>query len=68
MKEFCSKLSVMLVAVAATGLAQAPTTAATQSPSSQPAISSPAPAPSATTLPAPRLSGESGSGCYGIFD
>jgi polysaccharide biosynthesis/export protein len=47
MKQFCSRLTVMLVAISAVGLAQAPQQApqkTTAPPSSQPVSSSPAPA------------------------
>ena len=64
MKEFCKKLSVMLVAVSAAGMAQAPKTtaappastqpASTQPASPQPVTSSPVPAePASTTSAAP---------------
>jgi polysaccharide export outer membrane protein len=44
MKQFCSSLSVMLVAISAVGLAQAPKTTSTPTPSSPPASTSPVPA------------------------
>lgn len=44
MKQFCSKLAVMLVAISAAGWAQTPKTAATPAPPAQPGSSSPVPA------------------------
>jgi polysaccharide export outer membrane protein len=52
MKEFCSKLSVMLVALSAAGLAQTPKTTATPPPTTPPAASSPATVTPATQPPA----------------
>jgi polysaccharide biosynthesis/export protein len=55
MKQFCSRLTVMLIAISAVGLAQAPKTEATPAPATQPVSSSPVPAttqPSAATAPA----------------
>jgi polysaccharide biosynthesis/export protein len=55
MKQFCSRLTVMLVAISAVGLAQAPKTEATPAPATQPVSSSPVPAttpPPAATSPA----------------
>lgn len=53
MKQFCSKVTVMLVTISAAGLAQAPKTTAAPAPSTQPATVSPAPAaaPPASTQP-----------------
>jgi polysaccharide biosynthesis/export protein len=55
MKQFCSRLTVMLVAISAVSLAQAPQTAATPVPATQPVSSSPVPAATqpAATAPAP---------------
>jgi polysaccharide export outer membrane protein len=52
MKEFCSKLSVMLIALSAGGLAQAPNPTATPPLSTPPATSSPATVAPATPVPA----------------
>lgn len=51
MKQFCSKLTVMLVAISAVGFAQAPKAPEVTAPSTQPASS--APVPAVTQPPAP---------------
>jgi polysaccharide biosynthesis/export protein len=51
MKQFCSKLTVMLVAISAVGFAQAPKTPEVTAPSTQPVSS--APVPAVTQPPAP---------------
>jgi polysaccharide export outer membrane protein len=66
MKQFCSKLTVMLVTMAAAGLAQAPQqappkTTAPAPPSSQPVTSSPAPA-GAQQPTAPASASQAGMG------
>src|SRR5271155_2470168 len=53
MKQFCSRLAVLLVAISAVGLAQEPKTEATPAPSTQPASSSPTPAIGPQTVAAP---------------
>jgi polysaccharide export outer membrane protein len=52
MKQFCSKLTVMLVALSAAGLSQAPQKAAPVLPASQPVNTSPAPAAAQPATPA----------------
>jgi polysaccharide biosynthesis/export protein len=59
MKQFCSRLTVILVAISAVGLAQAPKTEATPAPAPQPVSSSPATAATqqaAATAPIPGAS------------
>jgi polysaccharide export outer membrane protein len=51
MKRFCSKLTVVLITLSAAGLAQAPQTAGTATPSTPPASSSPAPAAAQSVAP-----------------
>src|SRR5271168_4659880 len=60
MKQFCSKLTVMLVAISAVGLAQAPPKAPTPAPSSQPVSSPPATVAGQPAAPLPDPSSNTG--------
>jgi polysaccharide export outer membrane protein len=60
MKQFCSKLTVMLVAISAAGLAQAPAKAPTPAPPSQPVSSPPVTAAAQQAAPAPEPSSGTG--------
>jgi polysaccharide export outer membrane protein len=60
MKQFCSRLTVMLVTISAVSLAQAPQTAATPAPVTQPVSSSPVPAATQPAATAPASGANTG--------